>query len=697
MSLRFAITVSVVCGLPTWASAPVSTSAAQFGGLPLRFEANAGQWNRAVRYSARTGAYQLFFTPREVVLTHEGRTLGMSLVRSNPSPVIEGTDRFAGNTNYFIGPRSQWRTAVPQFSRVRYAAVYPGIDVVYYGNGSQLEYDFVLRPQADPGRIRMKFSGAQRLTLTPGGDLLVESDGSSLVQKKPLIYQQEPGSKARREIAGRYRLLGHNMVGVELARYDRTQQLTIDPVLSYSSLIGGSGNDAVTCLQVDKSGLLYLAGYVSNNDLQGNDSSFQAASKGGTDGFLAIVNPKASGGDSLTYFSYIGGDGSDQINAMALDGIGNVYLAGSTTSNYFPLGGINVQGSLQGGTDAFVVKFNPALGANALLYGTYLGGSDTDVAYGIAVDGTGKIYVAGTTLSTNFPVTASAYAGVMYGPQDAFLAKIDPDAGSLVYSTYFGGELDEDGRGLVVSRSGTVYLAGSTDSTQLPQAGNQYNSSFQGGADIFVAVFDLNQFGVGSLVYSSYIGGSDLEELRGIALDPAGKLLLTGYTLSGDFPVTGGAYRRTGGGNGDAFLVKFDPSAPPASALVYSTYLGGSGGEVAYGITSDSAGAVWITGYTLSSNFPVTTDALQSTNPGGIEVFVSKFDPTQSGDASLVYSTYLGAIGVHVGYALVLDADGNAYVGGLTGPHNITTTGSAFQNGYGGGLSDGFVVVLRQQ
>jgi len=704
MRLRFLPTLAVLCGLPAWAGTASSAGAAIFHDLPLRFEANAGQWKPPVLYSARTGDSHIFFTSRQVWLAAGDRTVGISLEGANRAPVVEGDGRLRADVNYFVGSRGQWHTGVPQYERVRYAGVYPGVDVVYYGSGSQLEYDFVLQPQADPSRIRMKFSGARRLSVTPDGDLLVETGGARLVQKKPLIYQQAPDSSAVRRIEGRYRMLARNVAGLELGPYNRSQRLTIDPVLSYGSLIGGTGSDAVTSVQVDKSGKVYIVGYVNNNDLQGTDGSFQAASQGGIDGFLAVVDPTASGSNSLVYFSYIGGSGDDQVNAMALDGIGNVYLTGSTTSPYFPLAGVNVQGSLQGGTDAFALKFNPSLGGNAVVYGTYLGGGDTDVGYGIAVDGTGKIYVAGTTLSTNFPVTGSAYAGVLYGPQDAFLVKIDPDSSSpLVYSTYFGGELDEDGRGLAVTRDGIAYLGGSTISLQLPQAGSQYQPNFQGQVDLFLAVFDPSQYGYASLQYSTYLGGSDMEELRGLALDPSGKLLLTGYTLSTDFPVTDSAYRKSphlnkdGVFTGDVFVVRFDPSAPPSSALMYSTYLGGSDGDLAYGITADANGAAWLTGYTLSTDFPVTTGALQSTNPGGIEVFVCQLDPTQPGDAGLVFSTYLGNVGVHTGYAVVLDSNGTAYVGGMTGPHNVSTTGSAFQGNYGGGLSDGFVVVLSQQ
>ena len=509
-----------------------------------------------------------------------------------------------------------------------------------------------------------------------------------------MIYQ-ETAAGSRQAVEGRYKLLGSNVVGVELAAYDHGRALTIDPVLVYSSLLGGGGSDAIIGVKLDKSGMVWVAGYTSTTDLTGSDNAYQAASGGGTNIFLAKIDPKGGLTNSLSYFTYIGGSGTDMPNAMAMDSAGSIYVAGGTTSANFPLGGSAPQNMIAGGIDAFVLKFNPAeTGPAQLVYSTLLGGADTDIAYGIDVDAAGKIYVIGTTRSTDFPLTSSAYAGVQYGPQDAFIVKYDLTASpTLVYSTYLGGELADDGRAIAVTPAGTVYVAGSTTSTGFPQAGAQYRGTLAGGLDIWIGQMDLTRFGLDSLVYSTYLGGSDLDEVRKISIDSTGKLLLTGYTMSPDFPVTEDAYQGLLGGNADAFVARVDFSKPQNGFVNYATYLGGLHGEVAYDITSDLAGNIYVTGYTLSSNFPQTPDAILGAG-GGTDAFLAKLNPAKPGADGLVYSSYLGATGTHVGTSILAASDGTIYAGGLTSLQDISVSNNANQAGYGGGLSDGFLIVV---
>ena len=660
--------------------------------LPVRFEPNLGQWNGNVKFFARTGDSHLLLTSRDAVLSASGHVVGLSLLHANPSPRVEGLDPQTARANYFVGAdRDRWRTGVTQYGRVRYSAVYPGIDLIYYGSQSRLEYDLVLHPGADPRRIRLKFRGADDLRINSAGDLLLTAGDAEVVQQKPVIYQQT-ASGERRLVEGRYRLLGANTVGVELAAYDRSRTLTIDPVLVYSSLLGGGATDSVTAVKTDRAGMVWITGYTTSTDLPGNDSSLQAANGGGQNIFLAKINPKADPGSSLVYFTYIGGSGTDIPNAMAIDSAGYIYLAGSTTSTNFPVSGVVTQKNVAGGTDAFMLKFDPtASGSDQLFYSTPFGGADADEARGIAVDAAGKIYVTGTTRSTDFPLTGSAYAGVLYGPQDAFVVRYDlTTSPTLVYSTYLGGELRDYGQSIAVTPNGTVYVAGSTESAQFPQAGAQYRGTLAGFLDIWVAQMDLTKSGVDSLLYSTYLGGSDLDEVSAIALDPTGKLLLTGYTMSPDFPVTGDAARGALAGNADAFIVRLDFTRPQAGFVNYATYLGGVSGDAGYGIASDAAGNIYVTGYSLSSNFPVTDDALVKSGGAGTEVFVAKL--TAAG--SLVYSTYLGAAGQHVGYGIAVAADGTIYVGGATNVQDIFITANATQNGFGGGVSDGFLIAV---
>ena len=655
--------------------------------LPLYFEANQGQWAPGVLFEARSGSYSVSLTRSGArVASAEGRRISVSFVNANRRPLVRGTDPLASHSNYFVGPRKNWRTGVPHFGRVRYQGVYPGIDVVYYGSPKHLEYDLVLQPGADPGRIAIAFGGATRLELTPEGDLAVETAGARFVQKRPYIYQ------GTRQVDGRYRLLARNVAGIEVAAYDRSLPLTVDPVLVYSSLLGGQGADEVTAVKIDPAGMIYAAGYVTTGSLASTDGTTQNADS--SDAFVAKIDPTAAGGASIVYFSYLGGTKADVVTAMALDGSGNIYLTGTTYSSDYPTVGSAFQTSLGAGTerDAFVAKIQP--GRGDLVYSSFLGGKDIDEGHGIDVDRAGKIYVTGTTRSSDFPTTSSGYATQIWEQQDSFVAKIDPDASpSLVYSTFLGGELSDDGRSIAVAPDGTVYVAGSTVSTLFPiEGGNSYRTSLQGGVDIFLAHMDLTKSGTASMPYSTYIGGSGLEEVRKIVVDAEGKVVLTGYTLSDDFPVTADALRPKPGGNGDAFVLRFDASAAPDAAVLYGTYFGGSGGDVAQDVAVDAKGVVYIAGYTLSADLPVTPDTIQPEYNNGVEAFVARLDLAAR---STTFCTYLGKDGIHVASAVAVGPDGTMVAGGLTPRQDVYATDGAVQPTYSGGLSDGFVVVIQ--
>ena len=617
----------LAAGRPAVRDASVSQAQTALARLPLRFEANQGQFDPSVRYAARAGGYNLLLTQKGAVISlPEARRVSISLLHANPAPAIEPLDPLAARTDYFLGRRPQWHTGVASYSRVRYRSVYPSVDMVYYGNQNQLEYDFLLQPGADAGAIRLEFRGARSLTTTPEGDLVVETGGQRIVQKKPFIYQEEAGASSRREVAGRYVLLGRHTVGLRLDPYDRSRSLVIDPVLVYCSYVGGNGADRINAVKMGPGGRLYIAGQTDTQQIPYIDGAYNNNASGLTDIFLSILDTAPDGTFQPVYFSYLGGANLDIPLAMDVDANGLVYLTGTTTSTNFPMAGNSVQPTGAASTiDAFVVVLSPFLldrngqavsglyGGDALVYSSYLGGTlGNDSGNGIAVGPDGMIYVIGTTRSADFPVTDSAYQAVLWGPQDTFLCKIDRNAASLVYSTYLGGEDADDGRNILVGPNGLVYFASSTLSTEFPMAGFAYFLSNSGGADIIIGVMDMTKQGVDSLVYATYFGGSLNEEVRKIAFDGLGNLLVTGYTLSPDYPVTPDAFQPTYGGNGDAFVAVVNPSNFFGSFLVYSTYVGGAGGEVGYDVMSDSAGSIYLTGYTLSKNFPVTPDAAQN-------------------------------------------------------------------------------------
>ncbi len=663
--------------------------------MPVRFEANAGQYNPKVKFTARTEGYSLFFTGRDVVFVPSGvgsKAVTISLGQANAAPLVDGVNALPAKTSYFTGNRKEsWKTGVSQYERVRYTGVYPGVDLVYYGNGRQLEYDFVLKPAANPRQIQMKFGGADVVRMAANGDLLVRAGDRELTQKKPVAYQLNAAG-VRQEVACRFRMTGRHAAGFEVGSYDTSRELIIDPPLVYSSYVGGSSEDAITAMTVDRAGIIYVAGYTSSGDIAGTDNSYQGTVGGVTDIWVARINPARAGAASVTAFTYIGGDGADAPTGLAIGTDGLLYITGSTLSTNFPIAGGGLSKSIKGTKDAFVLKIYPSL--DGLIASTYLGGTENETAYAIAVDGSG-VYVTGVTNSTDFPVSSDALQSVTAGGYDAFVTKLNTDLSALVYSTYLGGERTDEGRGIVVASTGRVYVTGWTSSNGFPAVGNAYQGSNQGGGDVFIAGLDL-KLGAGALAYSTYLGGSGDDEPRKLALDTSGSLLLTGFTLSKNFPTSDGAYQPTSGGVGNAFVVKFDPRLNFKNSLQYSTYLGGSDGEAGYDIAGDAGGKIYVTGYTYSANFPTTANAIQPLYGNGCNAFVVKIDPAVAGAAGLVYSTYIGGDNISIGYGVGVTADGRIYVGGFTRERNLKVTGGAFQPSPPSavGSGDGFVMVI---
>ncbi len=664
--------------------------------LPLRFEANRGQMAPPIRFAARSGASGLYLTDQgATVVMNGGSRVDLRLLHSLPAS-IEPLEPMATRTDYFVGARRNWHSGVPSYSKVRYRRVYPGVDVVYYGNGSQLEYDFVVAPGGDPAAIQMEFAGAGKVALTGNGDLEVEAGGRRLIQHRPVLYQQDAGTGERRAVEGLYRLLGGNRVALKVGSYDRGRELVIDPVLTYATYFGGDGSDRITAAKMGPNGRLYLAGWSDSGQQPFVDGAYNGKHAGFIDIFVAIVDT-TDPGYHILYFSYLGGTNSDIPLAIDVDPAGVMYLTGTTTSTDFPMVNATQSSGASSAVDAFVAKLDPSIyGSDALQFSTYLGGTTgDDSGNGIAVDASGMIYVVGTSKSDDFPVTSSAYLAVRWGPQDAFLVKIDPAAPAVLYASFFGGEDLDDGRGIAVAEDGTAYFAVSTLSQTPPWAGTAYNPNPSGAQDMIIGVLDASKAGDASIPYATLFGGSGNDEIRGFTLSRSGALLLTGYTLSTDFPLTADAMQTTNNGHGDAFVTVFDVRKPYAGGLVYSTYLGGESGDVGYGVTDDADGNIFVTGYTLSADFPTSASGVpQSNYPGGTDIFLTKFKPGVAGRGAIAYSTYIGETGQYVPSDVVVGADGTAYVTGYAGI-GLPTSGISTQGGFAGGQSDGFLIVVK--
>lgn len=675
--------------------------------LPLRFEANQGQFDPTVRYAARTPAYNIALTAHGASFLFPGSPrISLSLPGSAPSPAIAPEDPLAVRTDYMIGARKNWHTGVANFSRIRYRSVYPGVNLVFYGDGSRLEYDFVLRPGADPAAIRLQFTGAGKLALDADGDLTLETPSGRMVQHKPAIYQEDSKGSNRRAVSGRYTLLADGQAGIAVDGYDRSRPLVIDPVITYATLMGGQASETMAGMKI-RNGLLYIVGSTAAGDWaqKSTDQPYNSL----VDCFIEIIDIATPGKYTLTYFSYLGGSADDYPLGMDVDTPGFVYLAGYSTSTDFPMQGNVLTGMVQGNanlqtgnasdTVGFLAKVDPnAAGTgSSLVFSTYLNGTlGNDQAEGVAVGPNGIAYVIGTTKSADFPITANAYAASLYGPSDCFLAQVDTNNDILLYSSFFGSELDDDGKAIALGTNGLVYFAGSTDGTQFPMAGAAYNLSSSGNYDVVLGAFDLTQSGVNSLVYGTYFGGSDIDQVNAIALDGQGRMILTGFTLSTDFPITAlTAVQPVNKGNGDAFVSLVDLSKPARDFLLYSTFLGGTNGDVGYGVAADNAGHLYVTGYTMSSDFPVSGNAPQPNWGGGIDMFVARIDPAIAGPEALDYSTYIGLDNIMVGCCLAVGTDGSLFVGGYTeGYLPLLNTYTPLQSNYGGGYSDDFLLVL---
>ena len=681
-----------------------------YGQLPLHFEQNQGQAHKDVRFLARGSGYSLYLTAGEAVLVlatpnpNPGRNwrgtqtpaqtqlptlplaIGMRLVDAASAPQVSGRGELAGKANYFIGKDpSKWRTNLPTYAKVHYREVYPGIDLVYYGKQRQLEHDFVVSAGADAQRIVLSFDGAGKLGINAQGDLVLRQAGGDLHLRKPFIYQEINGT--RREIGGGYVLKGANRVGFQVAAYDRGQPLIIDPVLSYSSYLGGSADDQGQGIAMDVAGNAYVTGFTTSANFPTTTGSFQPGFNAGSGSVPsdAFVTKLDATGSALVYSTYLGSNGDDAGNGIAVDAAGNAYVTGYTNSINFPTTSGAFQTNCSSAGDVFVSMLNPA--GSALVYSTCLGGGS--LGAGIAVDTAGNAYVTGHTSSPSFPTTAGSVQTICDSAVDVFTAKINPAGSALVYSTCFGGSGADFGQGIALDAGGNAYVTGYTYSTNFATTPGAFQTSVAGSAT-FGFVTKLNADG-SAFIYSTYLsGGSDSSS--GIAVDAAGSAYLTGWTSSSVFPTTAGAFQTAFAGAGrfvgDAFVTKLDPAG---SALIYSTFLGGTSDDRGEGIAVDAAGNAHVIGSTVSSNFPTTPGGFQLVFGGGnSDIFVTKLDAAGAG---LAYSTYFGGLDSEVRGRIALGQSGNAYVVGHTYSMNFPTTVDAFQT-TSGGLSDTFIAKI---
>jgi hypothetical protein len=694
-----------------------------YGALPLNFELNQGQTHQRVNFIARSEGHVLFLTANEIVMALEnpaahrkgkenrdsrdrgndfdssekiGRPprsiVRMKLEGANPSPQIEGLDRLATSSNYFTGSDpTTWRTDVPSYARVRYEQVYPGIDMIYYGDQRRLEYDFVVAPGSNPEAIQMRLGGVRNFEITAMGDLLLHTTAGDIRQSKPVAYQEVNG--VREEISVDYVPNGAERVGFQLGTYDPAQPLVIDPVLAFSTYLGGSGFDQGYAIAVDSLGNSYVTGQTAAIDFPTTPGAFQT-NYGGGDAFVAKLNPS---GTALVYSTYLNGASG---NGIAVDAAGNAYVTGDAGPTSFP----TTAGAFQTGPmgyDTFVTKLNAS--GSALVYSARFGGNLDDFGRGIALDSAGNAYITGWTVCRStictFPTVNAFQPNYAGGTNDAFVTKIDSAGSTLVYSTYLGGGkiingTEDWGEAIAVDSFGSAYVTGYTYAPDFPITGGAFDTT-RAGLDAFVTKFTPDG---ATLVYSTFLGGAGREQGQGIAVDVNGNAYITGVTESFDspftsayegFPVTAGAFQTKG--SYDAFVSKLNPKG---SALIYSTYLGGSAGvDRGWAIALDGAGNACVTGDTASSNFPVSNAIQVMYGGGATDAFVTKLNANGSG---LVYSTFLGGNLTDEGRGIAANGGGDVYLTGDTSSANFPTA-SPLQVNNGGGIGnhdDAFVAKI---
>jgi hypothetical protein len=666
----------------------------------LNFVQNGGQTDAAVRYLARGSGYSFLFADDKAVLSFakpagggdarsvfapglgditfaddraaaDGLALGVRFVGANPDARIVVDRRARGAVNDLTGPAGERQTDMPAHERLTYRELWPGIDLVFRGEGGKLKYEFHLEPGADPRDIQIAYTGANGLSLNADGSLAIHTAMGRLHDAAPVSYQRIGGATVPVDSAYAVQDGGHGYGFAVESGYDRARPLVIDPALDYSKFLGGTGSDSGRGIAVDEDGNSYVTGQTASADYPTTPGVYDAGYNNNVDAFVTKLDPS---GSQIVYSTFIGGTAFDSGNAIAIDDQGGAYIGGFTGSTNYPTTPGAFDPTQNGGSDAFVSKLSPS--GSTLEYSTYLGagGFSFDGANGIAVDGDGSAYVTGFAGGGTFPTTVGAYDRTHNGRNDVYVTKLTPSGSALAYSTFVGGALSDTGNAIAVDDTGSAYVTGFTASADYPTTPGAFDAGHNGGNDGFAVKVDPSG---SALTYSTFLGGAGNDSGTGIAVDDKRRTAhVTGSTDSADYPTTRHAYDRSYDGGGDVFVSRLEGSG---SGLVYSTFLGGTGRDSATGIAVDEKGqAAHVTGSTDSGDYPTTRHADGPSYNGGGDAFVTRLDDSGS---KVVFSTFLGGAGIDAGNALAVDEKGKA----------VYVTGSTSRNGG----DDVFVTKLR--
>lgn len=668
-------------GLTTAAQSRVAVSS--LGSSAPCFIENRGQFEKGVEFLAQMPLGNILFYPKAIVFqliaSKEAiQNVQMDFINAEAKPRIEASHQTPATFNYLNGsdPR-KWVTEVRAYQEVRYHNLYPAIDLAILGQDHGIKSEYRVKPGGRVEDIRVRYSGIINIKVNSQKQLEIASESGLLVEDVPDSYQVIDGKKI--DVKTAYAIDPAGDVGFKTEPYRADIELVIDPRLAFSTFLGGSSQEADGGIAVDPAGNIYVTGYTYSGNFPKTYKAYDRTFAGSPfDAFVTKINPTGSG---LVYSTYLGGNGKDAGLGICVDAEGQATVCGYTESSNFPTTVGAFDRTLGGTRDAFLTKLNST--GTKLVYSTLLGGNLSDEAASLAVDGSGNPYLTGTTFSADFPTTARAYDTTFSGG-DAFLTKINSSGTGPVFSTFFGGSGEEKGLGIALDASENIYITGTTTSANLPTTSGAYDKTLGGSIDVFVTKF--NAAG-NSLVFNTYLGSNGVDgTLGGMAVDNGGNVYVTGYTESNGYPITSGAFDSIFSGSNEAFLSKLNAAG---SALVYSTYLGGSNVEYGRSVAVDPLGDAGVTGYTKSANWPITNDAYDRAHNGDQDIFLTMVNPTGKG---LLYSTYVGGSGAdRTSGGLAQDVYGNVFIIGSTGSTNFPKTSGAYDRTYGGGR-DGVIL-----
>jgi len=746
MSLQSSISAVMALALTTLSSASPPAARAMGGGhaaadrtearpeallrsLPLAFVVNRGQWDAPARFVAQRGDLAVRVEEAAIVLQLRGRdeagetralAVRLAFEGARTGAAICGSEPQAARRSYFLGnDPERWRSGVPAYSKVVYRGLYEGIDLVLREEAGTLEYDLLLAPEAELGRVVVACEGIAGLEIDADGSLLLESALGTLVQRPPTTWGEELSGE-RRPIECAFVKLGEERFGFRLHERPAGLPVVIDPGLEWSTFLGGSEGDQLWDLTADASGRVLVGGRTFSMDFPTTRGAFDPSFNSNEDGVVACLDPAQMGANQLVWATYLGGSVFDRVSGVELDEAGNLLLVGHSSSPDFPTTAGAYDRTPNGGWDAFVARLSAD--GTTLQYASLLGGSDDDFGLRLSYEGAGTVVIGGTTASVDFPATGNAAQPSSGGGLDQFVGRLalaGGGAADLLYSTYLGGSADEgfgdlgtpDMRAfdLALAPPGEIYVTGVTHSADFPiTPAVAYDPSLDGPSDLYLTRIDPSVPGNAGIAYSTFVGGSHHEGAVALSVDPvSGAVTIGGYSYSPDFPTTGGAFDSgfvgTFPDRNDAVLLRLDPGRAPADQLLYSTYVGGEGFESFYDLAVDAAGVVYGVGFTGAdglafNSFPVTCGAFDESFNGERDHFVLYLDPRGNGRSDLLYSTFLGGTlseGLFGLERLPNAPAPSVYAAGATQSYDYPTTPGAYQPNFGGGLNDGVVVRLE--